>query len=356
MIRNACIVVAALLSGALAAAPAQAERAEASTLTVAVVSPQRHDWPQTVPASGWLRPWHEAVIASEYGGARIVEILVDVGSTVKNGQVLVQLASDAALAELRRQEAAVATAEADLEKAQSNAARARQVKGSGALSDERVSEYLIAEKTAEAALKSAWAALDSQKIKVEQTAIRAVDDGLITARSAQLGAVVSAGSELFRLQRQQRVEWQAEISARYLPQIRSGMRATISGPGGKKTVGEVRLLAPVVNTDTGRAILYVALPQDSGLVAGLFATGEIDLEPASALTVPETALVLRDGINYLFVVGERSRANRVRVETGRRRNSEVEITSGLEPDAKVVKAGGAFLSPGAAVRVEVATR
>jgi RND family efflux transporter MFP subunit len=349
------LLTIALLSGAAAttfATAAETQESESPSLTVNVVKPAKREWPESVPATGWLKPWHEAIIASELAGLKITHVLVDVGSVVKKGQPLVQLAKESQLAELDKQKASVETAEADLAKAKANADRARKIKGSGALSDESVNDYLISEQTATASLKSAEADLESQQIKVEQTTITAVDDGLITSRSAQLGSVVSSGTELFRLLRQQRVEWHAEVSAQYLPRIKEGLEAVIKGPDGSEVKGSVRLVGPTVSTSTGRAIVYVALPTTDRPPEGLYVSGQINLQTTSALTVPETAIVYRDGINYVFTVNDKNRVTRVRVETGRRNNAEVEIVSGLEGTESIVKSGGAFLSDNALVRVE----
>jgi RND family efflux transporter MFP subunit len=338
---------------ALAGRPSHAqEQMEAAALTVSGVKPAERRWAETVPASGWLKPWHEAIIASEIGSLRITEVLVDVGSVVTAGQPLVRLAQESTLADLRQQEAAVDTAKADLAQARANADRARKVQGSGALSDEKVTEYLIAEQTAAASLESAEAGLESQRIKLAQTTITAVDDGQITSRSAQLGAVVSSGTELFRLLRQQRVEWQAEVSARYIPRLKEGLVAAIAGPGTRRVEGKVRLIGPTVSTETGRAIVYVTLPTDDHPPTGLYATGQIELQTTPALTVPETAIVFRDGLNYLFTLDAENRVKRVRVETGRRNAGEVEILSGIDATATVVQSGGAFLADNAVVKVE----
>lgn len=304
-----------------------------------------------VPASGWLKPWQEAVIASETSGPRITDVLVDVGSVVTKGQTLVRLSQESVMADLRKQEAAVETATASLAKAKANADRARQLRPSGALSDEKIVEYLADEQTATASLASEEAALDSEKIKLAQTTIMAVDDGVITSRSANLGAVVSPGTELFRMVRQQRVEWQAEVSARYLPRISEGLSVRINGPDGQAIDGKVRLVGPSVSTDTSRAIVYVALPTGIRPRTGLYVTGNIELQTSPALTVPETAIVFRDGICYLFTSGEDQRVQRVRVETGRRNNGEVEIVSGIDRSSKVVTSGGAFLSDNDRVKI-----
>ncbi|MDK1494573.1 efflux RND transporter periplasmic adaptor subunit [Sinorhizobium sp. 7-81] len=323
---------------------AMADQPAAPALTVSVVTPATRDWPETVPASGWLKPWQEAVIASEMSGLRITEVLVDVGSVVTKGQTLVRLSRESILADLRKQAAAVETAKANLAKAKANAERARQLRASGAVSDEKIAERLTDEQKAIASLEFEQAALDSQKIKLAQTTVTAVDDGLITSRSAELGAVVSTGTELFRLVRQQRVEWQAEVSARYLPRISEGLSVEINGPDERPIQGKVRLIGPSVSTDTGRATVYVMLPTGVHPRVGLYFTGSIKLKTTSAVTVPETAIVFRDGLNYVFTVGADKRARRVRVETGRRNNGEVEIVSGTDQSTSIVASGGAFLS------------
>ena len=324
---------------------------QAPALTVSLTAPLQREWPETVPASGWLKPWQEAIVASETSGLRITDVLVDVGSVVKKGQTLVRLSQDSVLADIRKQEAAVVTARANLAKAKANADRARQLQSSGALSAEKITEYFADEQTATASLASEEATLDSEKIKLGQTTIVAADDGLITSRSANLGAVVSTGTELFRMVRQQRVEWQAEVSARYLPRISDGLSVKINGPDGHAIEGKVRLVGPSVSTDTSRAIVYVALPADIRPRTGLYVTGSIELQTTPALTVPETAIVFRDGISYVFVAGQDSRVRRIRVETGRRDNGKVEIVSGIDASSKVVTSGGAFLSDNDLVKI-----
>lgn len=344
------VVLLADLGVGTGSSAAQTEGAPA--LTVAVAAPIQREWPETVPASGWLRPWQEAVIAAETSGLRIVDVAADVGSVVKKGQPLARLSQDTVLAEIRQAEATAETARANLAKAKAEAARARQLGKTGAMAEQTVFERLTTEQTAQASLTSAEAALDLAKIKLEQSTIRAVDDGLITSNTALLGSVVSPGTELFRMIRQQRVEWQAEVSARYLPRIFEGLPVVITGIGERPVEGTVRLVGPTIGTGTGRAIVYVSLPENRQPRIGLYVTGSIQLATTPALTVPETAITFRDGLSYVFVTEGNSRVQRVHVETGRRKDGEVEILSGLDASSKIVTAGGAFLS--ANVLVEIA--
>jgi RND family efflux transporter MFP subunit len=343
-----------LLTGAVAVLPSQALSMDAAAtspaLTVRIVKPETLDWAQSIPANGWLAAWQEAVISAE-ASLKIVDIKVEVGSIVKKGDILVQLEQPSVLADLHKQEAAVATAKANLAEAEANAERARKVKGTGALSDQQVNEYLIAEETAKATVASENAALESQQIKLQQTTIRAVDDGIISSSSATLGAVVSSGTELFRLIRQQKIEWQAEIPAQYINDMHVGLKARIDVPDGRKVYGTIRRVGPTVSKDTGRAIVYVALPLSDKPKAGFNVSGAIELDQTPALTVPETSLVFDDGMSYVFTADADGHVSRHKVEIGRRSNGRAEVLGGIKSGAWIVESGGAFLSDGSTVRI-----
>jgi RND family efflux transporter MFP subunit len=320
-------------------------------LTVEVVAPQTQTWRQSLQASGPVSAWQEIIVSPETGGLRIAELLVDVGASVKRGQLLARLADDSLKADLRKQEAALAQARANLEQALSNVQRARMVEGTGALSAQKVEEYRIAEATSRAALQSAQAELDSIRLKLSQTRIVAVDDGIVSSRSAVLGNVVNAGTELYRVVRQGRVEWRPELGARQLASVRPGQLARVTLPGGEAVAGRVRLVGPTLSTSTGRASVYVSLPADSGARAGMFANGALWLDARPALTLPQSALVMRDGRSYVFLVGEGNKVTSRAVTAGRRQDERVEVLAGLDVNARVVAGGGAFLSDGVQVSV-----
>lgn len=353
------IVIAALMLGLLPPAVVAQESGTSAALTVELAKPERLIWPVKLEVNGRLQPWHEAVIAAETSGQRIETVNVDVGSVVKKGDVLAQLSPEILQNTIVQQEAAVLSAEAALDQAKADADRARSLSTvqSGALSAQQASEYYVAERKAEAELASAKAALSSSKLDLDRTTIIAPDDGIISSRSAAMGAVVSAGTELFRLIRQNRIEWQAEVPLRFLPGIEIGARVTIPTPFGTDVPGEVRLISPVASETTGRVIVYVSLTPPEGAPmprTGMMVTGRFDLGETDALTVPAAATSMRDGFTYVFALEEGSDPTRVmrkRVETGRRVDDRVEITSGLTGGEQVVQAGGAFLSEGSVVRV-----
>jgi RND family efflux transporter MFP subunit len=235
----------------------------AAALSVNITKPELLSWPVTIPASGRLAAWQEAVISAEVSGLRITAVNADVGSSVKKGDLLVQFDPKTAQAELDQQKAAVEKAQAELDQAVADADRARGLTGSGALSNQQTTQYLITERTAKAELASARASLASAQLTLDRTKVYAIDDGVISSRSASLGKVVT-GDELFRLIRQNRVEWNAELPVKRLADVKEGTKAVISTPAGD-VHGEVRLISPTSSTDNGRVIVYVALHPDAGM-------------------------------------------------------------------------------------------
>jgi HlyD family secretion protein len=111
------------------------------------------------------------------------------------------------------------------------------------------------------------------------------------------------------------------------------------------------MVAPTVDPQTRNALVYVDLPAHPDLRAGMFARGEFLLGQSDALTVPQEALVVREGFTYLFVLGADQRVQRLKVQPGRRAGERVEILSGLDAGAPVVVRGAGFLNDGDLVRV-----
>lgn len=322
--------------------PARAEEAPADApakpaLAVTTTTPTEETWNTGITANGPLAPWHEAIIASEISGLRITDVLVDIGDEVKKGQELVRLSQASVKAD-------VAQKRASLDEASANAERARRLKSSGALPAQQIDQYLTGEAVAEAAL-------EAQQIRLAQTRIVAPDDGVISSRSATLGAVVQTGTELFRLVRQNRVEWKAEIPSQDLARIQPGQTAHLTLPGGDSVTGEVRVVSPTLDPNTRNATAYISLPPGSSAKAGMFAEGEIMTGAKKTLTVPQSTVILRDGNNYVFEISTDNKIIQRTVKTGRRANGKVEILDGLSPDAKIVATGGAFLNDGDTVDI-----
>jgi multidrug efflux pump subunit AcrA (membrane-fusion protein) len=114
------------------------------------------------------------------------------------------------------------------------------------------------------------------------------------------------------------------------------------------------MVAPTVDPQTLNGLVYVDLPStetDNTLRAGIFARGEFELGSTPAMSLPQSAVLLRDGFSYVFRIDEKNRVVQTKVAVGRRVGDQIEIVSGLTADARVVASGAGFLADGDMVRV-----
>jgi RND family efflux transporter MFP subunit len=318
---------------------------------VALTQARRDTLPIKLAANGSVAAWQEASVGAEVGGLRVAELRANVGDLVKKGQVLANLAAESVQADVALARAGLLEAQANAAEAHANAERARAVQSSGALSAQQVSQYLTQEQTAQARVASTQAQLDVQLLRLKQTQVLAPDSGIISSRTATVGAVLGAGTELFKLIRQGRLEWRGEVTSAELSHLSIGAPVLVTAPGGAQAKGRVRTLAPIVDAASRNGLVYVDLPAAPAFKAGMFARGEFDLGTSAALTVPQTAVVVRDGFSYVYRVAADHRVSQLKVQTGRVLGEHIEIQSGIQPNDQLVASGGSFLSDGDLVRV-----
>jgi RND family efflux transporter MFP subunit len=323
-------------------------------LTVSTAAPATASLPLKLAANGNVAPWQEAVIGNESGGLRLLEVRVNVGDVVKKGEVLAVFSSDTVNADVEQARAALQEAQANAAEAAANAKRGQDLKSSGAISEQQFTQWATAARTAAARVAAAKATLTQQQLRLKYTQVLAPDSGVISARSATVGAVVGVGTELFRLIRQGRLEWRAELPASDIGRIKPGTRVRVKGASGGEVVGKVRTVAPTVDAQTRTTLVYVDLPPalsgNAPLKAGMFAGGEFELGASNALTVPQQAVAVRDGFSYVFRLNPDSRVSQLKVVTGRRLGERIEVVNGLAPDAQIVVNGAGFLNDGDLVR------
>ena len=318
-----------------------------AALTVTVVSPQQQNWQQTFTANGNIAAWQEVVIGSELSGQRITQVHVNVGDQVKRGQVLAEINSQTIRADLAAAQASYAEAKAVLADAITNNKRIQQLKNTGAISAQESTQYQTSQATAQARLDAAKAQIASNQLRLTQTQVVAPDNGVISARTATVGSLAQTGQELFRLIRDNRLEWRAEVTATDLYQLKQGMSARIISPDPAQAavIGKIRMIAPVIDPQTRYGLVYVDIPATQAVRMGMFVKGEFDLGEKPALTLPQTALLLRDGFSYIFIVHPDHHVTQQKVTVGRRLGDRVEIL-GLAHNVKVVSSGTGFLSDG----------
>ena len=326
-----------------------------AALSVSTVQPVLRDLPFRLAANGNVSAWQEASIGSEANGLRLVSVNANVGDRVVKGQVLASFSTEQITAEVAQAQASYAEVLANAQDAAANADKARTLQASGALSEQQINQYLTADKSAKARLEVAKAALAVQQLRLRQTRLLAPDSGVISSRSATLGAVVGSGQELFKMIRGGRLEWRAEVTSAELANIKPGAAVTVVAASGATVQGKVRTLAPTVDAVSRNALVYVDLPLNADFRAGMFAKGEFQGAASSVLTLPQQALVLRDGFTYAMRLEPGNKVAQAKLQTGRRAGDAVEVLQGAKANEQFVASGAAFLADGDVVKVVLAT-
>ena len=246
-------------------------------------------------------------------------------------------------------------AQANAVEARANAERARRLLRTDSMSKQQADQYFAADRSAQARVRSAQAALASRRQNWQNVELRAPDNGVISSRTATEGSVPAAGTELFKLIRQGRLEWQAELGDADLMKVKAGDAVVVNAADGRKVAARVRAVAPSANTKTRTTLVYVDVPAGPGLWAGMFAHGTFELGQSPGLTVPLDAVVSSDGFLYVYRLKPDNHVERVRVTTGRQAADRIEVMPArgeqLSESDRLVVEGAAFLADADLVRV-----
>ncbi|MCA3717403.1 MAG: efflux RND transporter periplasmic adaptor subunit [Brevundimonas sp.] len=307
--------------------------------------------PRIITASGSVTPWEEVPVGAETGGLVATAVYVDEGSYVRQGQPLVQLNDELLRAQLGQQQAQLQTAEANLARDEAALARSQELKERGFLSQASLDTALANQRASAANLAAARAALAETQTRVNQATIRAPVSGLISSRAVTRGQIVQAGSELFRMVRDGRLELDAQIPEAELRLVRPGMAATIASDQAGQTTGTVRIVTPQVDPQSRLGVARIALTGGSNLRPGMFARAEIDAGSQPSLTVPSAAVVFRENRPGVYVLMPDSTAHFQPITEAGRSQGVVAVSSGLQAGQRVVVEGAGFLGEGDQVRI-----
>ena len=321
-----------------------------AALSVSLVSPVETTITRHIQADGNIMAWQEANVGAEMAG-RIESVKVQVGDPVRYRQELARFTTDIETADHGQMIAAAAQAQANYEEAQAAAKRARKLKEQGFMGEQLLTQYETQAATAKARMEQANAARDANALRLANGVVRATANGVISRVDAVAGSIVQAGTPLFRLIQDGRLEWRAQVTASEMNRIRPGTAATVFLGDGLSLNGKVRTIAPTLDVQSRTGLVYVDLDPSPNARAGMYVSGQIQAGQSTALLLPQTALVLRDGFSYVMQVDEQNRVKQSIVQLGQRQGEAIEIISGLSKSARVVASGAAFLNDGDSVRV-----
>ena len=287
-------------------------------------------------------------------GLALISVDANVGDVIRKGQVLARFDDAELRADVAKAEANLAQAEANAQQADAYRDRALAVGKSGALSEQSLLQSTTQAAMADAQVAQAKATLNAARLKLTYTMVTAPDDGVISSRTAALGAVAQAGSELFRFIRQGRLEWRAELNPAQITGVKQGLAVSVHLPDGQTATGHVRQLAPTLSSDTRLVLVYVDLDHTASARPGMYASGAIQTEVRDITAVPGESIVIRDGRPYVLRLNG-NQVQQLAVEVGARQGPFAEIIAGISPGDTVVVRGAGFVNDHDIVRVENGT-
>ena len=375
------VITAALNYVPIVYAQSDADQAPASESPVVSVATATTDDVETrISVSGTLVAAEEVLINACVNGYAIEMISVEIGDSVDAGAVLATLDGSGPTAQLAQAEAELARASAAIGQARSqidstnamlteadaNLARNERLRRTGNISQSALEQAQASAISARANVASARdglnvanaqrAAAEAQRdlaqLTLSRTQITAPVAGIISARNAQLGEIVSGGGEpMFRLIRNGELEIAVEVVETALAGLDKGDESIMTIPGVGPLKGSVRLVSPIVDPRTRLGAVRLSLPVKLSLKAGLSASGWITIDRHEAITVPASAVLTQGLESHVQLVVDGLVQTRKVTPGVLSANGSREILMGLEGGETVIARAGAFFIEGDSVRV-----
>ena len=326
---------------------------EAPRTQVTTTLAKQSNWAVSIPAQGEVLPWEVAIVSAKTNGIGATQVAVVEGDNVRKGQLLAAFDSRLLKAELAQAKANLALATANYQLAATNLKRVEQLKQKQTISQQEFDQVSNQAAASAATRDQVAAAVNLAEIKLADATLTAPDDGKILERKIELGQVPATGESLFRILRQNKLEWVADIDSSDLQRVKPNLPATINLENGKTISGKIRSVSPQLSSSSRVAKVRIVLDGSPDLAVNTYADGKILVGDAPAVTVPSDSVVIKDGKTWVFRA-KNSTAEQVLVSIGRRQQNEIEIISGINANDAVIVDGAGFLNDGDKIAVKTA--
>jgi len=369
----ALFVATALLAGCGSSSKTAAETS--SVATVAVAKTERKDLASTLNIASEFQPFQEISVYAKVSGY-VQKLYVDWGSHVRQGQLLAVLEIPELEQQIQQDQASVAQAEGDLNRAQSaymvahvtytrlaNVQKSRPELISQQdidVAQGKDQEEDAAVSAAQQALVGAKATLAKDRAVYAYSRITAPFDGIVTEIDAYTGALLPAGTSsnkgdqaLCKLSEDRVLRLVIPVPESAVPDIRPGTPVQVRVPGLKKTFqGSVARFAGQVDLATRTMHTEIDVPNPKlEIVPGMYAEAALALQQKrDVLAIPVQAISQQGGQTTVFVVDRENKLQERKIEPGLETPNDVEVVSGLSEGDLVVIGNRSQLRAGAAVQ------
>jgi RND family efflux transporter MFP subunit len=279
-----------------------------------------------------------------------VEWVADVGTIVKEGDVVARLDANLARMQQEADRAQVAKLSAQVRYDRGHAQRMQELMDKKVVSKAGLDQATSARDANEAALKQAEAALKRSQYQLDHSEIRAPFSGRVVSRLINAGEYANPGKEVVRLVDLDAIEISTQVPIASMQYLREEMRVTAEMQG-KPVAASVRVIVPVGHALSRTVEVRLTLEPGSAFVGDAAKVLIPAAEPRMVMAVPRDALVLREENTYLFKLNKENKAERIAVQVGAADGNMVEVTGLLKEGERVIIRGAERLESGQKVRL-----
>lgn len=303
---------------------------------------------------GDLKPVEEVPVRARIEG-NLEAVNVREGDRVGRGQVMARFESSQEVGAERSAQADVESAKADSVNAQWNADQSAELFKAGAIPERDLRSSQQALVAASARLSAARSRLLAASRGFEDTRVLAPTSGLVSVRNVELGEHVSRGAQMFTVVRNDVLELEAAVPARFAGDVRPAMPVRFNA-GGREMTGRVARVSPTINPANRSVTIYLQLPNPGGALKGnTFATGRIVARTINGtIIVPTSAIRYGQQQNAPFVyriANETVEHQPVQLGVVDEVAGIVQVTSGIEVGDRVIVGNVGAIGRGVKVRI-----
>jgi RND family efflux transporter MFP subunit len=336
------VVVIGLTSRKMADAKLSEWTEQQAIQTVAAAPPDTRGKRTTLDLPGRMEAFTQAQLYARVSGY-LKEWKADIGMAVKAGDMLAEIDAPDLDQQIMQAQANLASAQANLTLAQATLQRGQQLINSGAVSKQDLDQRAADTANKDGLLRSAQANLDRLRVLEKYKRITAPFDGLVTARNTDVGMLINVGTggaPLFVVSDTGKLRVYVNVPQNYVPSIRMGTKAKLSVPEypGRTFSAVVEASAQAVDVASGTTrMLLIVDNADGQLMTGGFTNVSFELpHPEVAINVPASALIFNQSGLQIATVGNDNRVVLKKVTIARDLGREVEVSSGLTAEDRVI--------------------
>jgi RND family efflux transporter MFP subunit len=331
---------------------------EQAVPVVAIAPLDSHGQRTTLDLPGRLEAFTQAQMYARVSGY-LKDWKADIGTRVKAGELLAEIDAPDLDQQVMQAEAALSSAQANATLAEATMHRGQQLIVSGAVSKADLDQRSADAASTEGLVKAAQANLDRLRVLGQYKRITAPFDGLVTARSTDVGALINAGAgsgpPLFVVSDTTKLRVYVNVPQNYVPTIQIGTKANLAVPEypDRKFRATVEASAQAVDVASGTTRMLLIVDNAAGeLMTGGFTNVSFELpHPEIAINVPASALIFdRSGLR-IATVGNDDRVVLKQVTISRDLGREVEIGTGLSAADRVIESPPDGIASGDRVRI-----